>query len=94
MATKITVTPEMTSAVNKTFAAKDAEGNPSEKRFKVVKLVDSFNFGPKAGGIQPQFIVHRLDAEGNGISEANPQAADFLKHHILVPEVAAAPAKA
>ena len=83
MAQKITVTPEMTAAVGKTFAVKDSENDP--RRFKVAGVIESLDFGPKNGGRQPAFVVHRQDKD----AEHTPPAAQFLRDHVLVPEAKA-----
>ena len=80
MAQKITVTPEMSAAVGKTFAVKDSENDP--RRFKVAGVIESLDFGPKNGGRQTAFVVHRLDKEG----EHTPPAAQFLAGHVEVSE--------
>jgi hypothetical protein len=84
MPKEIPAASDPADAVGKTYAIKDAAGSVAERRFKVLKVMENFDFGPRRGGRKTALHVIRLDADGNGISEFTPPADEFLGGHVEV----------
>jgi hypothetical protein len=82
MAKQIDIAPELLAAKGKIYAPKGASGSAADRRFKVVEVIPSFDFGPKRGGRRPAFEVHRLDKD----AAHTPPAEEFLAEHDEVPE--------